>query len=223
MRLGVVGYLSKEEEAELCKDLSNPANCERLLMGHTPLLKTIINGYGVLPRDFEDVFQECLLIMHRKAIPMYDPNRGVRFMTYANGWIWRAIQTYRAKNSIVRNTKAFRSVWEAHPITVKILDVGDPLRRRIENKLSEGVPWADERIEGVERRKVIERGLTLLNPRQRLVLWHRYLSDPDRVVTLQEVARLLGVSRERARQIECAALKKLRTEGDTDLRLISLG
>jgi RNA polymerase primary sigma factor len=53
----------------------------------------------------------------------------------------------------------------------------------------------------------------LLGPRERLVLHLRFgLGDEPRVWTLEDVGRLLGVTRERVRQIEGNALLKLRRD-----------
>ena len=53
--------------------------------------------------------------------------------------------------------------------------------------------------------------LSTLPPRQRQVLELRYGLDNEGSRTLDEVGRLLGVSRERIRQIENNDLMKLRT------------
>ncbi len=53
--------------------------------------------------------------------------------------------------------------------------------------------------------------LAELNDRQRIVIERRYgLNDRD-VATLEELAREIGVTRERVRQIQAEALEKLRS------------
>ncbi len=53
--------------------------------------------------------------------------------------------------------------------------------------------------------------LAELNERQRIVIERRYgLNDRD-VATLEELAREIGVTRERVRQIQAEALEKLRS------------
>jgi len=56
----------------------------------------------------------------------------------------------------------------------------------------------------------IERALEQLDERMRYVLVHRYGLDGKQVQTLEEIAGHLGVSRERVRQLQQAALKQLR-------------
>ena len=67
----------------------------------------------------------------------------------------------------------------------------------------------------VETRELADRltaALDLLDPRERRVLQMRFGLDRGDERTLSEVAELMGVSRERIRQIEQAALNKLRRQ-----------
>jgi len=63
--------------------------------------------------------------------------------------------------------------------------------------------------ESLMRRDIAE-ALEMLSPRERLVLQLRYGLTDDQPRTLAEVGELLGISRERVRQIENEALRKLR-------------
>jgi len=56
----------------------------------------------------------------------------------------------------------------------------------------------------------LARWLRLLTPRQRLVLERRFGLNGSEVMTLEKVASEIGVTRERVRQIQNAALKQLR-------------
>ena len=64
----------------------------------------------------------------------------------------------------------------------------------------------------------IEALLATLNPRERLVLHLRYGLDGTKGRTLEEIGKLLGVTRERVRQMETKALGKLRQGDLTSLR-----
>ena len=60
--------------------------------------------------------------------------------------------------------------------------------------------------------------LAILNPRERLVLHLRYGLDGTKGRTLEEIGKLLGVTRERVRQMETKALGKFRQGDLTSLR-----
>jgi RNA polymerase primary sigma factor len=58
----------------------------------------------------------------------------------------------------------------------------------------------------------LHRALALLTPRERLIITLRYGISDGRGRTLLEIGKELGVSRERVRQLEAVALKKIRLQ-----------
>ncbi len=69
-------------------------------------------------------------------------------------------------------------------------------------------------VESDSRREAIARALSVLTPRDARVLMLYFGLEGGRPMTLQEIARELGVTRERVRQLRDRALKRLR-ESDT--------
>ena len=59
-------------------------------------------------------------------------------------------------------------------------------------------------------REKVEQVLSTLSPREARILRLRYGLDNGRAYTLQEVGRKFGLTRERIRQIEGKALRRLR-------------
>ena len=69
---------------------------------------------------------------------------------------------------------------------------------------------AEEKAESVFLREEIEQMLQGLNPREREVIILRFGLESGHPLTLEEVGKRFKVTRERIRQIETAALRKLR-------------
>jgi RNA polymerase sigma-32 factor len=64
--------------------------------------------------------------------------------------------------------------------------------------------------EGERLRDVLVDAVKKLDPRERYIVETRMMADPEEELSLAEIGRRLGVSRERARQLEARAKKKLR-------------
>jgi RNA polymerase sigma factor (sigma-70 family) len=76
--------------------------------------------------------------------------------------------------------------------------------------LAGGLPLApDDRLIAGERIRSVTAALAELSPRQQRLLAARFGLDGSEGITYEEMGERLGVSRERARQLEVAALRKL--------------
>lgn len=193
-----------------------------------------------------------------QAANRFEPERGVRFSTYAAWWIRSAVQDYVLRNwSIVRTgtTSAQKSLFFnlrrlrakidggvdkplgpegrskiAHTLGVPLADVIDMEQRLAASDRSLNAPlaedgeaeWqdllADERPDpeetvimardGATRARWLDLALRELTPRERTIIAERRLKDD--AVTLESLGKELGISKERVRQIEHQALRKLK-------------
>ena len=192
-----------------------------------------------------------------QAAERFDPDRQVRFSTYAGWWVRAAMQDFVLRNwSIVRtgtttsgkalffNLRRLRarlgdldgrlspeaSAAIAVEMGVDTADVEAMAARMNGDRLLNAPLTADAdedwlgiladdratpedeveiRVDGERRVGLIGRALASLNARERGVIEARRLADEP--VTLEQLGVEMGVSKERVRQIEHAALTRMRT------------
>ncbi|WP_234266754.1 RNA polymerase sigma factor RpoH [Hydrogenophaga sp. NFH-34] len=265
--------LSQEEEQDAARRLRDHNDLDaagKLVMSHLRLVVSIARqylGYG-LPHG--DLIQEGNVGL-MKAVKRFDPDQGVRLVSYAIHWIKAEIHEYILKNwrmVKVATTKAQRKLFfnlrskkqgfraeaaegdthrEAlsdHEIDVvaRDLHVKPEEVREMETRMAGGdvvldpAPAGDGEeafgpiayladgtheptamIEAAQRDRLategIARAMGELDDRARRIVSERWLKvndDGSGGMTLHELAAEYGVSAERIRQIEVAAMKKMR-------------
>lgn len=103
--------------------------------------------------------------------------------------------------------EVFRAIQDPIALQTPIGDEDTELEDFIGDKMSPS-PYSDaERIETSEQ---IQRVLRTLTPKEETVIRMRFGIGVDRDHTLEEVGRYLSITRERVRQIEAKALRKLK-------------
>ncbi len=251
--------LSDEEEFALATRFQQEGDLEaarQLVLSNLRFVAHIARGYLGYGLPLADLVQEGNLGL-MKAVRRFDPDRGVRLVSFAVHWIRAEIHEFVIRNwSIVKiaTTKAQRKLffnlrsakkrlgWFSHQ---EVQTVADELgvkpetvlemERRLSNQdtpydlpggqsddeesvapatwLKSPHPNPEEQLEQHDwqqrtTRQMVE-ALEDLDPRSREIIESRWLSENKR--TLQELAGQYGVSAERIRQLEGAALKQLRT------------
>jgi RNA polymerase nonessential primary-like sigma factor len=89
------------------------------------------------------------------------------------------------------------------------LDI-DPTLSIGESLADEHQASADAQIHGSEVESLVREWITMLSDKQRMVIRHRYGIDECELLTLEELAARLELTRERVRQIQLEALGQLR-------------
>jgi RNA polymerase primary sigma factor len=193
------------------------------------------------------------------AARKFDPDRGVKFISYAVWWIRQAIQASIARQGrsvrvplnrtadltrlarattalkermgrtptvpeLVRATgltpEAVRSLSALHTEAVRL---DQPMREgdsteRIERFVVASADSTDAATLANSRANDIEAALATLAPRDAKVLRLYFGLDDGRARTLEEIGRMMGVTRERIRQLRDRALKQLKEQQGDRLR-----
>src|SRR5512140_731406 len=179
------------------------------------------------------------------AARKFDPDQGVKFISYAVWWIRQAILSSLAKQGrtvrvplnrtsdlsrIIKGSEILRQKLRREPmpeelaqltgLTVEVVQALSALNSgdiRLDAPLD---PDSDRSL--IERfvTEEIERALATLPARDAKVLRLYFGLDGGREHTLEEIGSMLGVTRERVRQLRDRALKRLR-EGEVGLALSS--
>ena len=195
------------------------------------------------------------------AARKFDPDQGVKFISYAVWWIRQAILSSLARQGrtvrvplnrtadlsrIVRTAEYLRQTLRREPTPEEIADAtklslevvqslaalntGDvrldaPLdpegdRSLIERFIAEDLPDTEDQAMDRFLSDEIEQALNTLQRRDAKVLRLYFGLDGGREHTLEEIGGMLGVTRERVRQLRDRALKRLR-DGDVGKALAS--
>ncbi len=256
-------YLEREEEqalAQAWKDNKDQEARNRIAMAHMRLVVSMAGKFRNFGLPLGDLVQEGYIGL-LEAAARFEPERQVRFSTYASWWIRASIQDYVLRNwSIVRggtssaqkalffNLRRLRArlargdehlTSEAmHQEIAAALGVSTADVRTMDARLSssdislqapissaEGesggsrlefltsdAPLPDEQavdsIDGERRRHWLHSALGQLNEREMKIIRARRLAENG--ATLEELGIILGISKERVRQIENRALEKLK-------------
>ena len=188
------------------------------------------------------------------AARKFDPNQGVKFISYAVWWIRQAIlsalanqgravrvplnrasdlaRIFRERERLKQELRREPSIDEVAdaakltPETVQSLSTLNAAEIRLDAPIGDSddsqlverfiMEEAAEPEEDVEDRLLaehIERALDTLSPRDARVIRLYFGLEGGREHTLEEIGNMLGVTRERVRQLRDRALKRLR-EGD---------
>ena len=267
--------LTPEQEQEFARKLKNENDLEsasKLVLSHLRVVVSVARQYLGYGLPHADLIQEGNIGL-MKAVKRYDPDQGVRLVSYAMHWIKAEIHEYILKNwrmVKVATTKAQRKLFfnlrsmkqgmkaEADEATgthrdtltasqidsmAKDLNVKREEVMEMETRMSGGDVLLDPSpsddgevaygpiayladahheptamIEAHQRDLMASDGiataLASLDERSRRIVEERWLKvndDGSGGLTLHDLADEFGVSAERIRQIEVAAMKKMKS------------
>ena len=265
--------LTQEEEQRFARELRDQDSLEaagKLVLSHLRLVVSTSRQYLGYGLPHADLIQEGNIGL-MKAVKRFDPDQGVRLVSYALHWIkaeiheyilknWRLVKvaTTKAQRKLFFNLRSMKQGFKAEldaelahrdaltedqiDVVARELHVKPEEVREMETRLSGGevlldpMPQgdgeqafgpiaylSDERheptamLESAQRDVLATEGIATalksLDERSRRIVTERWLNvndDGSGGMTLHELAAEYGVSAERIRQIEVAAMKKMR-------------
>ncbi len=250
--IGLIPLLCAEEEWALAERVQcGDAEARRALIeSNLRLVVTVARAYVGRGVPLMDLIEEGNIGLIR-AVEKFDPERRLRFSTYAMWWIRHGVQhalshqgrTVRIPVHVLRELaqvlranreltaklarapsleelarhvgKDARAVGELFRVSEHISSLDAPIsdsddRALIEHLVDEDEASSTSRND-VEGSGQLQGWLAALRPRQCWVVERRYGLNGEAVHSLAEIAAELGISRERVRQIQEEALKRLRT------------
>lgn len=253
--------LEKDHEQDLAKrwrDKGDERALHELVRSYTRLVVAAAARFRNYGLPMGDLIQEGNIGL-MQAANRFEPERDVRFSTYATWWIRSSMQDYILRNwSIVRtgttaaqkslffNLRRLRAKIErnkgaeglnnedrqkiATELRVNLKDVedmegrlsgadnslnatiGEDGEEEWQNFLKDDRPNPEDIVIGMRdaktRSKWLEDALGTLSDREQKIIRNRHLKYET--VTLEDLGKELGVSKERVRQLEARAMEKLK-------------
>jgi RNA polymerase sigma-32 factor len=268
MRESIAAYLSEvgrhplltaDEEQALARayrETGDKRAAHTLVTANLRFVVKVASGYHGYGLRLPDLIQEGNLGL-MKAVQKFDPDLGIRLVSYAAWWIRAYIQAYVLHSwSVVKlgTTQTQRRLFFALGRTRRELsrpgvgaddDLDDRVARRLRvspedvreaarrmeqrdqsldatapggdfspvDRIASSDDLQDERLSCARESDRVRRGVTdalaTLDVRERTIVEQRFMADDP--ASLQDLGSRFGFSRERARQLEMRARRKLRT------------
>lgn len=201
---------------------------DKLVLPNFRLILKEVFRYQPSGMKRSDLFQEGILGLHR-AVFRFDPFRLTRFSTYATYWIRQAIRkalidrsrlirvpqavqeelrnpdTHLSGDEILRVRRIMRET-----VSFSAGDDDDPEDRLSLEMIQDHDTSLDEKLHTGSIPVAVMRAMSYLDSREREVIRRRFGLEGEHLQTLEEIGTSLHLSRERIRQIETEALKKMR-------------
>ena len=248
-----------EEERALARQarLGDKEAAERLVTANLRFVISYVKKYqgrGLGLAELVCIGNEGLL----KAVKKFDPDKGVKFISYAVWWIRQTVlqalaeQTRSVRIPLNQNSNLVKlsrtetaltqmlgrsptdqeianemaepveTVRALRRVAASELSLDAPIDRGDRDSASFGERFAgaeaediEETVESQAQREFLDRMFEkYLTERERKILYLYYGLDDGEERTLEEIGSLLGVTRERIRQIRNRAFEKLRESPD---------
>lgn len=257
-RLPLIKDVREERRLARLAQQGDETAAERLVTANLRFVISYVKkyqGHGLDLSELVAIGNEGLL----KAVRKFDPDQGVKFISYAVWWVRQAVlkalaeQTRSVRIPLNQNSQLIRlsraetvlsqvlrreptdkelakmldepvdSVRQSRTMTGSEVSLDAPIDRQDREASTLGERFAGETNVEIEEgtdtrlmREFIDRVFrSYLTPRERKILYLYYgLEEGSEAMTLERIGALMGVTRERIRQIRERAFEKLRQSPD---------
>ena len=247
-----IPLLTREEEIELAKRAKkgDKEALKKLVESNLRFVVSVARKYLGCGLPLHDLIAEGILGLI-EAARRFDPDKGVKFISYAVWWIRQSImqalaqQTGAVKipvkqavlvNKITRSYGELLKKLGREPTIEELAEYVGMEPKEVERLLSicqvplsldtpigdeedttfkdflkgEGTAEVEERVVQEELKQSIQEMLEQLTPQEKKIIIMRFGLDGYEPKTLREIGEKLGISRERVRQLETRAKKKMK-------------
>jgi len=247
-----IPLLTREEEIELARraKAGDKEALKKLVESNLRFVVSVAKKYLGCGLPLHDLIAEGILGLI-EAARRFDPDKGVKFISYAVWWIRQSImqalaqQTGAVKipvkqavlvNKITRSYGELLKKLGREPTTEELAEYVGMDAKEIERLLTvcqvplsldtpigdeedttfkdflkgEGTAEVEEKVVREELKQSIQEMLEQLTPQEKKIIIMRFGLDGNEPKTLREIGELLGISRERVRQLETRAKKKMK-------------
>lgn len=199
--------LSKEEEGYLTKQWREKRDIDarnKLVESNLKFVANVARNYKGLGLSYSDLIQEGNAGLF-KAADRFDPEKGNKFISYAVNWIKQSIIEALNKKNSLKSLELPNETIEESSEDNKQLTIDDIPLEDVYLDLSD-----EERRREKDICDVAKFLLTGLTSREKYIVCKYNGINEKKSQTLEEIGNDLGLTKERVRQINEKAMKKLR-------------
>lgn len=210
-----IPILTREEEDFLVRDYydnGNTASVNKLILAHLRFVVKIAKRFSFSGISAMELISEGNYGLI-KAIQKFDYKKGFRFSTYAFWWIRSSMQEYIAMScsvvklgsDFIKNKFSSSKLREVNQ-NIYTSDVSlESLNDTLSDEESGDFIGQMEKNEDISK---LHKAFCKLNEREKKIIKARYIDEKKK--TLDDLSKEYLISKERIRQIQSGALKKLK-------------
>ena len=178
---------------------------DNLIKSNLKFVASVAKSYQGLGLSYADLIAEGNYGF-MKAIDRFDYEKGFKTISYSVWWIRQAILDALENRNGIEGDSLPEEFEKQMPVDCE----DDNMTSDTEQEYMDNSPLAD--LDSEAGKQMLNTLLKCLSDREREVLASYFGLDGRKVITLEEIGKGLGLTKERVRQIKERALKKLRSE-----------